>query len=344
MTVDQIIEEVRACARGQKNQVDISHLLHRHRCYGLLSYNKTPKELLERAVNHIAIKERYRACEPFFKRATFPYAVIKGAVLSYSVYGDPAVRVSGDIDILINRRDSDEAKHILQECGFVQGRIEGNAIVPFTRKEILYQSAMSHQTAPFIKATSNELCPYVNLDINMDILWGESEQKTDMDKVLRYREKMSLFGIDFYKLMPEMEFVALCLHHYKDMNSIYLLSGGSLRLGLFCDIYFYIKNISPSAIKISELAREFNVGKYLYVCLTHTMEIFDDPVLMPYIDLLVDQGDVRLLEGFGLNDKERKYWDIPLKERVFHSNLPQYMQRFLTDKDIEKIKINRENM
>ena len=100
MTVDQIIEEVRACARGQKNQVDISHLLHRHRCYGLLSYNKTPKELLERAVNHIAIKERYRACEPFFKRATFPYAVIKGAVLSYSVYGDPAVRVSVDMESL----------------------------------------------------------------------------------------------------------------------------------------------------------------------------------------------------------------------------------------------------
>ena len=344
MTIDQIIDAIRACSRGQKPQYDISNILYSHRCYALLRSNENPLGLAERAMNNIVIKERYMACEQFFKTATFPYAVIKGAVLSHSVYKDPALRISGDIDILIHRRDVDDSKRILKECGFVQGRISGNDIVPFTRKEILYHSAMSHQTAPFIKATSNNLCPYVNLDINMDILWGESEQKADMDNVLLNREKTSLFGIDFYKLIPEMEFVSLCLHHYKDMNSIYLLSRGSLRLGLFCDIYFYIKNVSPSAVKIFELARQFNVGRYLYVCLLHTMEIFDNPILLPYIEILKEERDEALLDSFGLNDKERKYWDISLAQRLFHKNLPEYMQKFLSISDIQKIRINQENM
>ncbi|MBR6534908.1 MAG: hypothetical protein IKT65_04955, partial [Clostridia bacterium] len=150
--------------------------------------------------------------------------------------------------------------------------------------------------------------------------------------------------MNIYKLTSDMEFIALCLHHYKDMNSIYLLSGHSLILGLFCDIYFYIKNVCPSAVTVSQLAGRLNVGKYLYVCLSHTMEIFDDSILSPYIKTLEEYKDEELLNGFGLNDKERKYWDIPLAQRLFHNNLPEYMQKFLSDSDFEKIRINRENM
>ena len=344
MTIDQMIEAVRDYARGQQAKVDITDILRTHRCYGLLKQSETPMKRVERVMNYTAIKERYRACEPFFKNATFPYAVIKGAVLSSEVYQDPILRISGDIDVLIHRKDADKAKCLLKECGFLQGRVADSGIVPFTRKEILYQTAMSHQTAPFIKQTSNKLCPYVNLDINMDILWGESGRRLDMDDVLSYRQPYTLCDVAFYKLVPEMEFVALCLHHYKDMNSIYLLSEGSLRLGLFCDIYFYIRNVRPSATRVLEIADRLDVVRYLYVCLAHTMEIFDDAVLLPYIKMLEKGRDEILLESFGLNDKERKRWDIPLLQRLFHPDLPQYIQRFLTDADAEKIRINRENM
>lgn len=344
MTADQTIEAVRACARGEEPQIDISDTLRAHKCYPLIKQENTAQEMMERVVNLATVKERYRQCEPFFKNASFPYAVIKGAVLSSAVCGDPYRRVSGDIDILINRRDADKAKTVLKSCGFVQGRVTENGIVPFSRKEILYQTSTSHQTAPYIKETDNKLCPYVNVDINMDILWGECEHRSDMDKVLSYTEKYSLFDMEFYKLTPEMEFVALCLHHYKDMNSIYLLSQGSLSLGLLCDIYFYIKNVRPSANKIYEISRQFEVGRYVYVCLAHTMDIFADILLVPYIDALKNDCDYRLLNSFGLNDKERKYWDISLRERLFHTDLRQYMQRFLTDADREKIRINRENM
>ena len=342
--MDQIIEAVRACVNGQEPKVDISNILNTHRCYALIKNGKSSIELMKRAVNHAVIKERYCTCKQFFEQIRFPYAVIKGAVLSSVAYGDPILRVSGDIDILIHRRDMDEAKHFLKECGFVQGRVTETGIVPFTRKEIIYQTTMSHQTAPFIKVTTNKLCPYVNLDVNLDILWGESEQRADMDEVLAHRQRYSLFDVDCYKLIPEMEFVALCLHHYKDMNSIYLLSKGSLRLELFCDIYFYLRRLQPSASRILDLSRKLNVGRYIYVCLAHTMEIFNDSLMDPYIKMLENERDETLLETFGLNERERKRWEIPLFQRLFHSNLPQYLQGLLTASDMEKIRINQENM
>lgn len=344
MTADEIVQAIRACIRGQEVQNDISEILRAHRCYSLIKLRNTSQEMTERVVNISAIKERFRTCAPFFNNASFPYAVIKGAVLSSAVYGDPYRRISGDIDILINRKDADKAKTLLKSCGFVQGRVTDSGIVPFSRKEILYQTSMSHQTAPYIKETENPLCPYVNVDINTDILWGESEYRSNMDDVLCHVEKCFVFDMDIYKLTPEMEFIALCLHHYKDMNSIYLLSQRGLSVGLICDIYFYLKNIKPSIDKIFEISKKLNVGRYIYVCLSHTMEIIDDTFLTPYIDSLKKDCDEKLLRSFGLNDEERKYWDIPLKERLFLPDLPQYMQKFLTQADFEKIRVNREHM
>ena len=344
MRVEQIVEGVRACARGEKADSEIIGILKTHKCYSLLKPTNSSTDMLERAVNISAVRERYRACEFFFKNAEFPYAVVKGAVLSEAVCNDPFRRVSGDVDILINRRDADEAKRLLKESGFIQGRVTDGGIVPFSRKEILFYASASHQTAPYIKKTQNLLCPYVNVDVNMDILWGESEERADMGAVLSERKKCTLLGVDFYKLTPEMEFVALCLHHYKDMNSIYLLSLGGLSLGCLCDIYFYIRNVMPSAQRISELTARLNVGRYVYVCLKHTMEIFSDPILSPYIESLEHERNDILLNSFGLNDAERKQWDIPLAERIFHLDLPGYMRKFLTDVDLEKIQTNRNNM
>ncbi len=102
MTADQIVEAVRAWVRGQEPQNDISDILRAHKCYAPIKQGNTAQETMERVVNLAAIKERYRVCEPFFKNASFPYAVIKGAVLSSVVCHDPYRRVSGDIDILID--------------------------------------------------------------------------------------------------------------------------------------------------------------------------------------------------------------------------------------------------
>ncbi len=350
MTNQEILAYIRALSRGDvlDPPAEIGEILLRHRCDHLLKkLKKHPSQQemqLACVVQSVSVKERYRACLPLFPQTEIPYAVIKGAALSQRLYNDPLVRTSGDIDILIHRRDADRLKQLLTENGFVQGRVTDDGIQPFSRREILFQTAMSHQTAPYIKATGNKLCPFVNLDVNMDLLWGECDENADMELVLSHTEETSLFGIPFQRLTREMEFISLCLHHYKDMNSLYLLSSGSLRLGLFCEICDYLQNVRPNVERLCSLCKQLRVGKYVYACIAQTQEIFDDPTPTLYLNALASQRDDRLLDCFGLNDKERKSWDLSLVDRLFHPNLPEYLQARLTDEEKEKVRINREWM
>lgn len=348
MTPKEIAKAVRALSDGKEPSFDISGILTRHRCHYLLSLlpeaKKPPQYKANTTLNRIAVKERYKICEALFSEIDFPYAVIKGAVLSMSAYGDPFVRESGDIDILIDRKNADRLKELLLSNGFIQGRVTDVGIVPFSRKEILFQTAMSHQTAPYIKQTKNPLCPYVNVDVNMDIMWGESEDKADMDLVLSLAEQTSLFDIPFYKLTPEMEFIALCLHHYKDMNSLYLLMGGGMRLGHLCDIVYYLSNVHPDAQKLLHLCQALNVGRYVYTCIYHTNIIFESNTLAPYIYALKSEKDTSLLDSFGLTEKERKPWGLSLEERLFHSDIREYVDGLLSDEEKEKVKANQKYM
>ena len=345
MTNQEILQEIRAMAKGEPcSSQKILPILRRHGCDYLLSRVTDPslkqQTLLQRSLNSIAIKERYKACTPLFAQSKIPYAVIKGAVLSQALYGDPLLRSSGDIDILIRREDADRIKQLLLSNGFIQGRVTDHGIQPFSRRELLFQTAMSHQTAPYIKETGNKLCPYVNLDVNMNILWGESEEKADMSLVLSHTQKSDLFGISFQKLTSEMEFISLCLHHYKDMNSLYLLTQGGLRLGLFCEIYDYLRNVHPDAEKLQSLCKQLNVGRYVYVCLYQTQKIFEDALLEGYLNALETQKDDSLLGTFGLHPSERREWKIDLFERLFHPNLPRYLLEQFTQKEKDKIMAN----
>ena len=346
----EIIEYIRALAKGENllPPIEMEEILLQHRCDFLLTRLKNPtykqQKQQERVFNAIAVKERYKACIPLFSQSDIPYAVIKGATLSKTLYNDPLIRASGDIDVLIHRRNADRLKQLLIQNGFVQGRVTKNGIEPFSRREILFQTAMSHQTAPYIKATGNKLCPYINLDVNVDILWGESDEKADVDILLSHTEKSEIFNVSFPKLTPEAEFISLCLHHYKDMNSLYLLSSGSLRLGLFCEICDYLQNVRPDVLQLCKLCDQLKVGKYVYVCIYQTQEIFDNPTLSLYLKALKKDMDISLIHSFGLNEKERKQWEIALLDRLFHPDLWGYLQGKLTEEEKEKININRELM
>ena len=244
MNNDEILKNIRLLSNDLQPEQDISELLAKHKCDYLLK--KYKKSIIAETFNKICVNKRYQACKAIFEafeQNRIPYAIIKGAVLSKMAYGDLFCRQSGDIDILLCRENIDSVKQIMLNDGFIQGRITDSGIVPFSRKELLFQISTSHQTAPFVKQTTNPVYPYVNVDINLDIFWGESKQKADMNAVLTYTETAEINNIKIRKLIPEMEFISLCLHHYKDANSIYLLWQRGLNLSLFCDIFFILSII-----------------------------------------------------------------------------------------------------
>lgn len=358
-----ILQSIRALAAGREPDTDISELLYRHNCMYLLSRIKKPHRYSQSlftntTLNRINIRERYRCCRSVFEAledAAIPYAVIKGAALSVSAFGDPYSRHSSDIDLLVSRRDIDRVKQILLQQGFVQGRVTDHGIQPFSRKELLYQSAMSHQTAPFIKNTGNKICPYINVDVNMDIMWGESNRKADMDFVLEHTIQADICGTVIKKLLPEMEFISMCLHHYKDMNSIYLLAQGNLKLKLLCDVYFFVKRNFQTASGNSEapdtgpavstdhllaLCKHLKVTECVYYCLYHTNSVFDDPKLEKLCHVFASPEGEKLLNCYGLAENEIGEWDVSFPKRLFDLNIYEYFQKILPENLLEKIRMN----
>lgn len=345
MNYDEILNNIRLLSRGEAPGQDMTELLQKHNCGYLLSQEK--RDLTADTLNKICIGERFRACKAVFaafEENNIPYAVIKGAVLSEMAYGDAFCRRSGDIDLLLLRDNIDRAKQIMINCGFVQGRVTDEGIVPFNRRELLFQISASHQTAPFIKKTANPVCPYVNVDVNLDIFWGESDVKADMPFVLEHTECAEINGIKLKKLTPELEFIALCLHHYKDANSIYLLWQKGLSLSLFCDIYFYLKNNRLNLQVLKVASKHLQAEDFVYYCIYYCNEIFNDNLLAPYLETLKTETSEQNLNTFGLDKAERKPWNISFAERLFSGCLKQYFEKVLSPEDLQKIKINHELM
>ena len=343
MIYENILENLQLIVAGEQPKKDISGILINHKCDYLLD-KLGINSALNKLLNKISVNERYRTCNDIFKQLEangISYAVIKGAALSLSVYGNPYIRNSGDIDILINRKDIDAIGQIMRENGFIQGHVINNSIVPFTRREIIFQTSSSHQTAPYIKSTENKLCPNIMVDINTDIMWGESEIKSDMELVFQETCHTVINGITFKKLCTEMEFISLCLHHYKDTNSIYLLYERGLKLGHYCDIYFFVKNCNINLETLYTYSRKLNVCEYIYYCLYYTNLIFQDAEIKPYIDLFYSEKSVALIDKFGLSDKERQTWNIDFFTRLFDINMRNYLETVLSKELLNKIKINQ---
>lgn len=345
MNDDLTIAKIRKLVKENIGCPELIPLFDRHKCLFLRNLTGDKKAMMDIQLSKAAVTERYQTCKPLFDTIRqLPHAVIKGAVLSQDAYGSPFLRKSGDIDLLISRENLDAVKSALLEHGFIQGKLVRGSVVPFTRRELLFQTAMSHQTAPFVKETSNRLCPYANIDVNLDILWGESGQNTDMDYVLAHSAEAEIAGVTVKRLKPEMAFLSLCLHHYKDMNSIYLLYKGGLRLYLFCDIYYAFKNLSLDLDVLQQHSQRLSVAPYLYYCVYYANEVFDDPDLADFLESWKGYRDDRLMDSFGLTDSERKNWHVPFNERLFTEDIRSLLDGQLDQADREKIALNERFM
>jgi len=341
----EILNYIRDLANNSRtpNQ-EVYDVLKRHNCdfllrtYPNLEFQDTLT--FKHALNCIAVNERMKACEAIFSQNKFSYAIVKGPLLSQKLYGDPYWRNSKDVDILISRENIDDCKKLLLNEGFVQGKYVYGQFHPFSRDELIYQTSMTHQMASFVKTTGNPACPHVYLDINTDILWGECHIVSDTKYILSFKQTMSLMNFNVTTLSNEMGLIELCLHHYKDMNSLYLLTRGSLKLGLYYDIYLYIKKVNFDLSVFENICSTLNLGQYIYVCLYQTYEIFKDTDVELIMLKIEKYKNETLLNTFGLTDFERKDWKVSLADRLFNINVPEYVLSMLSESEINKIKIN----
>lgn len=350
-TENTTLKSIRAIVQGNPPCSNIENFLFKNDCLYLLSKISSgdcAKRLkTQQFLNRVSWQTRLITSSSFlslFHEKNIQYALFKGAVLSMNAYNDLSYRSSGDLDILISRRDVDIVKKILIDCGFVQGKVIKQEIVPFSRQELIFQSSVSHQIAPFIKATNNRFCPFLNVDINFDIFWGEYQDTVDMEFVLSQVEPIRLLGVETYILCKEIDFIVLCLHAYKDLNSIFLLSKGCLNLRIFSDIYFFLTMQKLDWSMIYRLTKVLRAENYLYYCLYYTYLVFNDTKLLDYMSPFCSGSAKTILNTYGLTPTERKEWEFSFEERLLDENFPIRFYNGLSEVEKNKVYFNLINM
>jgi len=272
--------------------------------------------------------------EVFQEISDIPYAVVKGEPLSLAAYGAFGCRGFGDIDLLIPRSYLDSVERILRSLQYKTNLTN--------RRDRLLLMSYSHQLIEYTKYYDDMM---IEIDLNFDILWGEYQgSRIDMDNFLSDTIAMDIHGIRVKTLTPIKALIQLVLHHYKDMNSIFLLATKkSIKHIMFKDLYYYFKNNKHHfpLEKLYKLCEKYEVVPYVYYILYYTGLLFDDKDLQQYVDAFYCEEGNNLIDHYGLNESEQHKWSVDFKTRLDSNNLFDLIKDDLTVKDIEKININK---
>lgn len=281
----------------------------------------------------------YKHLEPLFaelERRNLAYAVVKGEVLSILCYCEEGKRNPHDVDLLIEKKNVHIVESILASIGFVT--------VSQQRAKRIAMLSLTHQTSPWIKKIGS--IGIIELDINFDFFWGQYEgARIDISAILSNFMHVNVFGIKIRTLSYLYSFVHLVLHHFKDLNSIYLLvTKNSYRYELFQDVYAFFSKQKHN-LPINELmliCQSMNICPYMYYILYYTNYLFCDAELQQYVESFYSEEGAALLEQYGLTEKERRPWKCSFETRLAAKNIYDLIKEDLTVDDLQVIIKNNE--
>lgn len=130
MDIQRVFQSIHAIVDGDFSRIEIAPLLWEHRCYYLLSLlqaNPYSEKLKKKIfINQQTILVRFNVLKTLLKEFKFPYAIIKGPILSKRAFQNDSIRVSGDIDILIQKKDKNGLYSFFLHCRKIHLLIKGN--------------------------------------------------------------------------------------------------------------------------------------------------------------------------------------------------------------------------
>lgn len=303
--------------------------------------------------NKVLNFNRINSCAKIFQTLEdlkIPYAVIKGAYLDKIAYKNIGLRFSYDIDFLIEKRNYKRLHKLMLECGFIAGEwnVKEKKIDKTSRESVLYNFIYTHQAAPYVKIEKHDGYDQdISVDLNFSISWGEDEQGLSLtSQLLEDTQIVEYENIKYRVLNLEAFLIQICMHSYRDMNTLFLIKIGKFKLRLLCDVFYYVffNADKLNADKFINICKQHNYEKYIYYVLYYTTEVFDNFPWIDYVMKCIKPEDESFLNTYGISADEIKQWPIGFRDRVMSCNLFDTIRSSLTEEDIKKINIIDDNM
>ena len=268
------------------------------------------------------------------RNSDFPYALLKGAYLT-SIY-PKGLRISNDIDILIEQNNITNLVKLLTENGFVQGHLRNGIFLPATRLEIINSRMNRGETVPFIKKVDLPNSKYCEIDINFSID-SIAYQKTDIVNTMLGNSQMLIHDTS-YTLCSLDFLIHLCVHLFKEATIMnWVDMGRDLSLYKFCDIYVLIDKWMDDGFyrAITYRIHKYGLQKECYYSLYYTKELFKikNRSLEKLLCDIKPSKTNYLKEVVSLAENKKYYYDKTFIEWFFCGNRKENLYE-ITDKTI----------
>lgn len=171
---------------------------------------------LQTAVRNLRLYECLARLLQAFAHEGIAVIVLKGAFLAQIVYGTPALRSMGDVDLLVARSDLARTENTLIEMG----------CGPCPRPSIAAQTAAGH----------HHLLPFELEGFSIEVHWSIEEDDNpfaiDVDGLWQRARPATIAGTSALALAPEDLLLHLCLHASYEHGGLSFSSG----LRPLCDV------------------------------------------------------------------------------------------------------------
>jgi hypothetical protein len=213
---------------------------------------------------------------PMLERAGIPIIVLKGAALGPGLYGDPALRTMGDVDLLVRRDRQEAAERVLLALGYVPD--------------------VSWRSAAWYRAHHHHLAPLRSPDGSLAIelhhtIVERGDVQVPVDELWARARLQRIGATRFRVLAAEDLLLHLCLHLAYNNR----IAGGQLRD--LRDVAQLIRHESTALdwAAVVSRATAWRVTGYVHWALWLAQDMVDAEVPPMVLDRLVEGRRVQLL-------------------------------------------------
>ena len=204
-----------------------------------------------------------------FHEKNLAVIVLKGAYLAESVYEQIGLRTMRDVDLLVKKQDLPQVESALLAFGYLPA--EPNRVIITNNHHFRY----FHPESKFM------------VEIHWTIIDENLSLQIDVEGLWQRAQTVTLAQAPTMCLSPEDLLLHLCMHtviHAYDMQK-----GYEMRLRMLCDIGEVLQHFE-SKIDWREMksrARQWGVGRAIYVVLRLTCELLDSTIRVGNLELLM---------------------------------------------------------
>ena len=288
------------------------------------------KSIFDSQMRRVRYMRNYvrESAEALFRKG-IPHAFLKGSVLCNVTFGGKEIyadgeRISNDMDILTAPNDLDSVVAVLKELGYVQGRYdrENDTVVPFSRMEILRRRMNRGEVAPFVKRTGNAEVPFIEVDLNFS-LGNTPNDGADLLKEMISTAKRNSGKIDLVTLTPEMFFLHLIMHQYKESCLYFTVERGKdLDIYKLADLFYLFDSQATDILRVVQTASAFGVEKRVGAVLRQVGELFADDNILKTAELCGNEQPS--VTDYG--SKKEYIWQRGIEERLCAFDSIRYLR------------------